>query len=516
MSWTGSRADRDFSGVRSISDAVQPEDFGQPPCCARTRLALRCRHDERAFTFTMPVKGRAPWLSPDVPPQNRWLHVMADMETPVLQVISSATHEAEIDALIIRAEGPGECPPGTPSVITVTPSSGPVLAMQVPLRDWKLPLPSSLTGEMLDVAQPWERQGMHPFCLPDLPAHTWRVAFPACPAKGLGMSLLVKAFPGVHWTGAARVEVCASADGKGPARPVVQGGLALRMDGRERLVNDWRALRTLFPLLGMVDEIAKTVNAVNELASPHHSRGLDSSRLQWREPFRWDPLPSLSVQLESRLFEQSASGLLGHFLDVRINGEPLTGAAGEANVLPLIMTNAIAEKRLSPITGGRPANISELSTRYGIYLVAEGRCSMIAAVRAVRPLEPTTQRFISHGEVAFALEGRSEAEYESIIVISTSVTDHAEGPRLAVTLEAPPDSPLPEPRDRKVKAQAAFTGMAFYGIERLCGGVRIRPWQPPPEDAADAGPKPVPLVPARMWPPGTEPGKTEEIPWCHE
>src|SRR5688572_26334969 len=207
MSWKASRADKDFSGVRSLSDAVLPEEHGLPPCCARTKITLRCKHDERAFTFSMPVKGRGPWLAADVPPQNRKSHVMADAATPVIQVVSSATHEAGIDVLYFRAEGPGECPPGTPSVITVTPETGAPLELRVPLRDWKLPLPSAVSGDILDAAEPWTCQGMHPFSLPDLPARTWLIAFPACPSKGLGMSVAVKAFPGIHWTGEARVQV---------------------------------------------------------------------------------------------------------------------------------------------------------------------------------------------------------------------------------------------------------------------------------------------------------------------
>jgi hypothetical protein len=303
----------------------------------------------------------------------------------------------------------------------------------------------------------------------------------------------------------------------GPARPVVEGGIALRVDGQEKLINDWRSLRDIFPFLGMMDELTKTVNAVNELCSPLRFRGLDSSRLQWHEPFRWDPMPSMSVQVESRLFEQTASGLLGHFLEVKINGEPLAGATGEANVLPALMSNAGAEKRLKPITGGHRGGIAELSTRYGVYLVAQGRCTVIASLRSSRPLESISQRFLTHGEVNFALEGRSDAEFESLVVSSTAATSPSEGARLSVEMEAPPESPLPEPRERKVKAQAAFTGMVFEGIERICGGVRIRPWQPPPPgDEEPPQPQPVNVLPARMWPQGTEPGKTEEIPWCHE
>src|SRR5204863_697059 len=124
---------------------------------------------------------------------------------------------------------------------------------------------------------------------------------------------------------------------------------------------------------------------VNDLCSPLRSRGLDSSRLQWHEPFRWDPMPSMAVQVESRLFEQTASGLLGHFLEIKINGEPLVGATGEANVLPVLFTNATAEKRLKPITGGHHGGIAELSTRYGIYLVAHGRATVIASLRSSRP-----------------------------------------------------------------------------------------------------------------------------------
>jgi len=514
MSWKPSRADKDFSGVRSVSDAVQPEDHGLPPCCARTKIVLRCRHDERAFTYSMPVKGNYSWHSYSVPPHNIKWHVMADKATPVLQVVSSATHEAGQDILNIRADGPGECPPGTPSIITVTPDMGAREVLQVPVRDKKIPLPSPVPAETLTAEKPWERQGMHPFCLPDLPSRTWIVAFPACPAKGLGMSVHVKVFPGVHWTGSARVQVQSN---NGPARPVVEGGIALRVDGKEKLINDWRSLRAIFPFMGMMDELTKTVNAVNELCSPLRSRGLDSSRLQWREAFRWDPLPSMAVQVESRLFEQTASGLLGHFLDISINGEPLAGAAGEANVLPVLYTNATAEKRLKPITAGHHGGIAELSTRYGIYLVAQGRTTVIASLRSSRPLERISQRFLSHGEVSFALEGRSEAEFESLVVSSTAATSASEGARLFVNLEAPPDSPLPEPRDRKPKAQAAFTGMVFQGIERVCGGVRIKPWQPPPpSDEEPAPPQPVNILPARMWPQGSEPGAVEDIPWCHE
>ncbi len=515
MSWKASRADRDFSGVRTISDPVQPEDHGLPPCCARTRIALKCRHDVRAFTYSMPVKGRHPWFSSLLPPQNGLWHVMKDIGTPVLQVVSCATDESGMDVLNVRVEGPGECPPGTPSVITVTPDAGSPQSLKVPVRDWKLPLPSPATAAILQMEKPWERKGVHPFCLPELPARKWTIAFPACPSAGLGMSVEVKAFPGLHWTGEARVQVRSN---NGPARPAVEGALSLRADGQEKQITDWRTLKGLFPLLGMVDDLTRTVNAVDELCSPLRSRGLDSSRLQWREPFRWDPAPSLTVRLEARLFEQTGSGLLGHYLEVWVGGEPLAGAAGEANVLPVLMTNATAEQRLKPITGAGRGGIAELSTRYGVYLVAEGRCTVIASLRSVRPLEKIGQRFLSHGEVAFALEARGEAEFESLVVRATAATSAAEGTRLAVAVEAPADSPLPEPLDRKPRVQSAFTGMHFHGIERICGGVRLRPWQPPPPEGQEDTPAvaPVTVLPARMWPQGSEPGNAEEIPWCHE
>jgi hypothetical protein len=301
MSWTASRADKHFSGVRSVSDPVQPADTGAPPCCARTRISVRCRHDERAFVFNMPAKGRAPWLSAVLPPQNLQSHVMADTATPVLQVISSATEAGGMDALIIRAEGPAECPPGTPALLTVTPPAGTPESRTIPLRDWTVPLPAGTGAALLDTPRPWEQPGMHPFCLPELPAQTWRVSFPACPVKALGMSVNVKVFPAVHWTGSARAEVN-TADGW--AHLTVQGGLELRLDGRTRTISDWPSLRAIFPVLGMMDELTKTVNAIRDLTAAQHSRGLDSGRLQWREPFRWNPAPALGVQVESRLFEQ--------------------------------------------------------------------------------------------------------------------------------------------------------------------------------------------------------------------
>lgn len=513
MSWKASRADAAFSGVRTISDPVEPGTRAIPPCAARTKITLRCRHDERAFTFTLPAKGRDPWLSPDVPPQNRRAHVMADMAAPVLQVVSSATHEGSMDTLILRADGPPECPPGTPSAVVITPEAGAPQSVRVPARDWKLPLPSPLPGEAVAGEKPWELPGVHPFCLPDLPARTWRVALAACPSDSAGMSVMVKAFPGVTWNGQARIQVQAE---NGPARPVVEGGLTLRVDGRERTLRDWRSLKTVFPLLSMLDDLTRTANAVAELTSPRHSRGLDSSRLQWREPFRWDPMPSLSVALESRLFEQPESGLLGHYLNIAITGEPLAGASGEASVLPLLMTNAAAEKQLAPITGGRGGRIAELSTRYGVYLIAEGRCTFRAGLRSVRPLEPVAQEFLTHGAVSLTLEARSESEFESLVVRSTAATSASEGCTLSVALEAPPDSPLPEPRARKPKVQCAFTGLHFHGLERVSGGVRIRPWQPPPENEEPTPAKPVSLLPARMWPQGSEPGTPAEISWCHE
>ncbi len=513
MSWKASRADAAFSGARSISDAVEPAARALPPCAARTKITLRCRHDDRAFTFALPAKGRAPWLSPSVPPQNRRHHVMADMTAPVIQVVSSATHEGSMDTLTLRADGPAECPPGTPSVIVITPESGPPQSVRVPARDWKLPLPSPLAGDVVDKEKPWELPGVHPFCLPDLPARTWRLALAAAPSEHAGMSVLVKSFPGVLWNGQARVAVMAE---NGPARPVVEGGITLRIDGRERTLRDWRSLKAVFPLMEMLDDLTRTVNAVADVTSPLRSRGLDSSRLQWREPFRWDPLPSLSVSLESRLFEQTASGLLGHFLNIGITGEPLAGATGEASVLPLLMTNPAAEKMLAPITGGRGGNVAELSTRYGVYLITEGRCTFRASLRSARPLELIAQEFLTHGAVQFALEGRSESEFESIVVSSTAATKATEGCSLSIALEAPPDSPLQDPRDRQPKVQAAFTGLHFHGIERVCGGVRLRPWQPVPEGEEPKEPKPVALLPARMWPQGSDAGMPVEIPWCHE
>src|SRR5262245_57722874 len=130
MSWKASRADTAFSGVRTISEPVEPDASPLPPCAARTKIALRCRHEERGFTFTLPAKGGTPWLSCDVPPQNRRLHVMADTATPVLQVVSSATHESGMDTLILRADGPAECPPGTPSAVVITPAGGPPLTVR--------------------------------------------------------------------------------------------------------------------------------------------------------------------------------------------------------------------------------------------------------------------------------------------------------------------------------------------------------------------------------------------------
>jgi hypothetical protein len=183
-------------------------------------------------------------------------------------------------------------------------------------------------------------------------------------------------------------------------------------------------------------------------------------------------------------------------------------------VLPLLLTNAAAEKMLAPFTGGRRPDAAELNTRCGIYFTAEGRCSLTAAVRAVRPLELTTQKFRADGGVEFALEGRCEAEWESITIHAGAEKTPEDGCGLSLFLEAPADTPLPDPRLRQPKLQALFSGMALRGITRHSGGVRLRSIPPPPPEGEEPKPVFIPLLPARAWPPGSEPGGGEPVPWC--
>ena len=108
----------------------------------------------------------------------------------------------------------------------------------------------------------------------------------------------------------------------------------------------------------------------------------------------------------------------------------------------------------------------------------------------------------------------SSTEWESITIHAGAVKKPGQGCGLSLYLEAPPDSPLPEPRERKPRLQAHFSGMALRGIERHSGGVRIRALVPPPPEGEEPKPLAIPLLPARTWPQGTEPGESEPIPWC--
>lgn len=501
------RLERFFASLQPVDDSVQSTDATAAGCCSRTRLTLRCRAVERGYALSLPLQTKLPNESPGMPPQNRHFQVMRTaVPPPMLQVLSA--HEGkEVAEIAVSGEGAAQCPPGNPNRVRVEGVNGG--EQDVPFTQWSWKAPAVIDGALMDKGAEEIIKLFHPFKAPDLPAQLWSLSVPGCPAAKLKAT--VAAFPDVRWQGRLTIQVEPRKGGGGGFEMKPDGAITCSYNGHQMKVADWLQGRVLCQWLECLDMLAKSAVAVLALKPGAKHTGFDNPRLENHGEFRWSPWPRLSLKVESSLFEQKGNGLLGHALSVLVAGDPLVGAQGEISLLPTWLENRARRKILSPLLADLEAQRSEeITHELGLWLVAEGQVSMRAAVSARRPEALTEARATARGRVDFRVEGRSVREFETIIVRAGATAHLSVPPGIEAQCESPPESPVPEPLEKKCKALVSFTGVAVSDIEKWLPGCRLRRWLPAGEDA----PPPVALVPGRSWPAGGEPGKPVEIPWC--
>lgn len=501
------RLDRFFASLQPVDDSVQAADSGSQGCCSRTRLAVRCRAGERGYSLALPLQSKLPNETPGLPPQNLRFHVMrTQIPAPMLQILSA--HEGKaVSEVSLSAEGAGFCPPGVPNRVRVEGVNGGT--QDVPFTNWSWLAPAVIDGSLMDRGAEEIIELLHPFKAPDLPAQLWSVSVPGCPAAKLKAT--VAAFPDVRWQGRLTVQVEPRPGGAAGFVMKPDGGIVCSYNGHQIKVEEWLQARLLCQWFECLQMLAKSAVAVLALKPGVKHSGFDNPKLERHGELRWSPWPRLSMKVESSLFEQQGNGLLGHALNVLVTGDPLVGAEGEISLLPAWLENTARRKILAPLLAGLAVQRSEeIAHELGLWLVADGQISLRAGVNARRPDQVTEARASARGRVDLRVEGRTLREFETIVVRCGGVTSPAYPSGIEAVCEAPPDSPVPEPLDKKCKALLSFTGVAVASVEKWTPGCRIRRWIP-----ADADPPPpVVLVPARSWPAGGEPGKPAEISWC--
>lgn len=501
------KLEKSFSSLQPVSDSVQAAESPSPGCCTRTSLVLACRPFERGYRLELPLKTRHANESPDKPPQNGRLHVMAaQVKPPVLQVLS--VHDGkDVAEIQVTAQGPAQCPPGKPNLLKVDGVGGG--EQGVPFNQWAWKVPALLDAALIGELTEDMISLLHPFKSPALPAQIWQLSLPGCGASRLHAS--VAAFPDVRWQGRLVMQAQPQSDTAAGFETILSGNLGCHYNGREFQIRLKSQAKALCGWLDAVEMLARCAVALLALKPAARQAGLDNPRLQKEAELSLNPWPQIMLQMESSLFEQEGNGLLGHALKAVVSGSPLMGAAGEVSLLPSWLEDPARKPFLAPLLAGLDVvRVEEIAQELGLWLVAEGQASIRAGVETRRPLTATQAMGKAAGGIRLSLQPRSIRDYDAMLTCCGGAQDATASAGLKVACEAPPDSPLPEPRDKKCRALLNFTGCAVSSIEKWRPGCRFRRWQPP-------GAKPPPallLVPGRAWPAGGEAGELPEIPWC--
>lgn len=501
------KLEKSFSSLQPVSDSVQAAESPTPGCCSRTSLVVSCRAFERAYSLELPLKTRLPNETPDKPPQNSQMLVMAAQVPPPMLQVLSVREGRDVADVAVTAQGANQCPPGRPNRVKVDGVGGG--EQDVPFTQWGWKAPAILDARLMEPLNEDMISLLHPFKAAGLPAQVWTLSVPGCPASKLKAS--IAAFPDVRWRGRLSLRTEARPGSSSGFEVQIGGDLACHYNGSEFTIQTRDQVKALCPWFDCLEMLAKSAVALLALRPGVKQLGLDNPRLERHGELGISPWPQLSLQLESALFEQEGNGLLGHSLKALISGDPVMGAQGEMSVLPAWLEDAGKRPLLAPLLAGLDVvRIEEITQELGLWLVAEGKVSLRAGVEARRPMAATQTLGRAAGGISLHLEARSIRDYDTLLTLCGGMDDGTAPAGLTAACEPPAESPLPEPAEKKCRAQISFTGCAVSGLEKWRPGCRFRRWQP-------AGAKPpasLPLVPARAWPGGGEPGQLAEIPWC--
>ena len=501
-----SQLERNFAVMQPVDDSVQASDSTTPACCSRTALIIRCRHTERGYALELPLKTRKPNESPNVPPQNRQQLVMrTELPGPFLQVLS--IHEGrDVAEVTITGQGPNQCPPGKPNRVRLEGLGGG--NKDVPFDSWAFKAPALLDGKLLD--QPGDDliALLHPFKMPDLAPQLWTISVPGCAAAKLKTT--IAAFPDVRWSGQLTLRAESNDKERSGYQITADSTLACTYNGHRLELNTQQQAIVLCPWFDCLEPLARSAVAVLALRPSARLQGFDAPALVRHGEFTWDPWPQLTLRLDAALTEEKGTGLIGHQLRAQVSGEPLIGARGEISLLAKWLQEPAKTRLLTPVLAAIEARrTEEICEELGLWLVADGRASLRAGVEARRPGFATESAGKVTGSVALYLQARSTREYETLIIRHGSSTDSTKLSGISVGLTPPPATPLPEPLDRKFQAAVNFTGCAVSSMEKCRPGIRFRSLRP----ADNPKPSPVQILPARIWPSGTEPDQLAEIEW---
>lgn len=506
------RLEGDFSDMQPAAEPVQRVESAVPGCCGRTRVSISCREASRGYVLQLPLKGRLPNESPQNPPSNHFSHVMAaQIPPPVLQVLSGH-RGGGVAEITIMADGPRECPPGVESRLRLEGVGGGI--REVPQTAWVWLAPAILDADLLEEMDEALISLFHPFKMPELPAQTWVLDLPRCVLSR--MSARVATFPDVRWTGRLNVSTKPSTELSAGHELIISGDLACSYDGRHWPVKDKQQAKALCKWFEGVEVFARSAASIMSLRPGARHAGLDNPRLVRMEPLRFEPWPNLSMHLDAALFEQEGNGLLGHSLQMQIQGSPMIGASGEMSLIGPWLEQQDKKPFIRPLLAGLDViRTEEIAQELGIWLVADGQISLHAAVKARRPQAQTVSKVSSQGAITIGMEVRSRREYDGFIIHQAGADNPGERAGFTAVCAPPDETPQTDPREHKPKAAFQFTGLQFYQIEKRRPGCIFRHMPPgSAETRPDEAGRGCLLAPSRAWPADSKIEAPAEIPWC--
>lgn len=505
------RLDGSFSDMQPVSDSVQRAESTTPGCCGRTRVTISCRAFERDYSLELPLKSRKPNESPSQPPENFTSHVMSSpLAPPVLQVLSE--HDGGAVAQVnVTAAGPPQCPPGIPNRLRLEGVGGGM--REVPQDAWVWLAPAILDASLIEDLDEDFISLLHPFKMPDLPAQTWKLELPKCPASRLQAS--IAAFPDIRWQGQLEISSRPKKDGTPGCEMRVEGDLSCTYNGRRWVLDTHAQAKSLCVWVECLEMLARAASSVMTLKPAARHAGLEHPVLRRLEPFRFEPWPKLGVSVDASLYEQEGNGLLGHALRFIVQGDPLIGASGELGLLGPWLEQLDKKPLMEPLLAGLDVvRVEEIAQEIGIWLVADGHLKLRAGVEARRPDARTASLGRASGGIHLGVEPRSVRDYDSFVTHQSSATESDKRAGFFAGCESPPETPSDDPREHKPKAAVLFTGLQVHSIVKSRPGCHFYHHAADDEKNASTEQKGASLLPARFWPGDATLETPVEVPWC--
>jgi hypothetical protein len=497
-----------FSALQPASDPVQSTGSEAAAACLLTTLRLQgAGTDGRKYWLTLPLPVSRPNGTPRT---NYSFQVMkAELPEPVIQILAGGADESR---MILQATGPSECPPGIPNEVKIDSPSGESVARSVPFESWIIPLQAGLDFDGLRASPERLVALLHPCKMSDFPPAVLWVDAPGClPVK---LRATVAVFPDVRWSGELTVSAELDSDSQKGFRMKVESTVVCAYGSAEWRLNSWDDALAWCPWLGCLPLMAKSIVAIEALCRDHRAQGLDNPRLIKSGNISWASWPQCRVKIQSALREQPDREFLGYGLHLALSADPLLSGSGERSLLANWLENPLWHDRLAPLLAGLlAAHVSEVTQEIGLWLVVAGRISLRVQRDEERPEEHSEVRGESNGGITLEIEGRSDREYETIVVRAGSAERMTEPAGLDLAGK-PSDDYFPgAPGEHTLLGRGAFSGLAIWALEKHRPGIRIRQLQthPPAAESQPGNPLAILLSP-RVWPSGaaTEPAP---IPW---